>query len=183
MACITCISFITFIACITYITCITYHLYHLLLDLLKIRERWKAPWFITWNQEMLAHLKSIIERTQRQEPNNNNTRIRIHAFSIFFELSEEPNLSGSTTVVVSKRAQKNSLLTWSSSKRMGNSCGCTEQTFYKYLFGGWAHPLGRAQYWWCQITFPISWLCGSSGWSCGKENIAKNPKILEEIYS
>ena len=174
---------VTFIACITCITCITYHLYHLfILDLLKIRERWKAPWFITWNQEMLAHLKSIIKRTQRQEPNSNLTFVYAYMhFQFFWELGEEPNLCGSTTVVVSKRAQKNSLLTWSSSKIMGNSCGCTEQTFYIYLFGGWAHPLGRAQYWWCQITFPVSWLCGSSGWSCGKENIAKNPIMRLQI--
>ena len=49
------------------------------------------------------------------------------------------------------------------------------------IFWGWAHPMGRAQYWWCQITFPVSWLCGSSGWSCGKENIAKNPIMRLQI--
>ena len=41
--------------------------------------------------------------------------------------------------------------------------------------------IGREQYWWYQITFPVSWLCGSSGWSCGKENIAKNPIMRLQI--
>ena len=44
-----------------------------------------------------------------------------------------------------------------------------------------AHPKGRAQYWLCQITFPVSWLCGSSGWSCGKENIAKKTIMRLQI--
>ena len=81
---------------------------------------------------MLAHLKSIIERTQGQEPNSNLILVCIF---IFFELGDEPNLGSSTTVVVSKRTQRNLLLTLSSSKRMGNSCGCTEQMFYKYFLG------------------------------------------------
>ena len=76
------------------------------------------------------------------------------------------NLSSSTTVVASKRTQRNLLLTLSSSKRMGNSCGCTEQMFYTYFLGV-SPPYGEgailmvSNYLSCFVTL---WLLGLILW-------------------
>ena len=126
---------------------------------------------------MLAHLKSIIERTQGQEPNSNLILVCIF---IFFELGDEPNLGSSTTVVVSKRTQRNLLLTLSSSKRMGNSCGCTEQMFYKYFLGP-PHVEGAilmvSNYLSCFVTL---WLIGLILWARTYHKKSYNEKDIRE---
>ena len=88
------------------------------------------------------------------------------AYFIHYGLLSSLDLGSSTTMAVSKRTQRNLLLTLSSSKRMGNSCGCTEQMFYKYFLGV-SPPYGEgailmvSNYLSCFVTL---WLLGLILW-------------------
>ena len=83
---------------------------------------------------------------------------------LHIELGLEPNLGGSTAVVA-KLTQRNLLSTLASSKRMGNSCCCTEQMFYKYFLGP-PHVEGAilmvSNYLSCFVTL---WLIGLILWA------------------
>ena len=98
---------------------------------------------------------------------------------LHIELGLEPNLGGST-VVVSKQTQRNLLLTVSSSKRMGNSCGCTEQMFYKYFLGP-PHVEGAilmvSNYLSCFVTL---WLIGLILWARTYHKKSYNEKDIRE---